>query len=121
MFNIQYFRFYLVGISIGSCIFTDAYYYCDKQYKLCGDKKHFMCDPDAVPSEGELLGLLPLTGSIKRLYVDRHNEYRNKLAGGDQEFEGGGKFPKATRMREMIWDDELAYLAGMNLKKSHRQ
>ncbi|XP_054083696.1 antigen 5 like allergen Cul n 1-like [Zeugodacus cucurbitae] len=119
MLNIHYFRFYLVAVLMWPYIFTNAYYYCDKQDKLCGDKKHFMCDPDAVPSEEEFLGLLPLTGSIKRLYLDRHNEYRNKLAGGDQEFEGGGKFPKATRMREMIWDDELAYLAGIHAKRCH--
>ncbi|XP_054083707.1 tabinhibitin 4-like isoform X1 [Zeugodacus cucurbitae] len=121
MFNIQYIRFYLIAILIWHSIYTDAYYYCDKESKLCGTRKHFMCDPDAVPSKGDALGLLPLTGSIKRRYVDRHNEHRNRIAGGEVKFKGGKKFPKATRMREVIWDDELAYIAGIHAKRCNKQ
>ncbi|XP_011193249.1 antigen 5 like allergen Cul n 1 [Zeugodacus cucurbitae] len=121
MIHFLNFRFYLVAIAIWPCIFTNAFYYCDKQEKLCGDSKHFMCDPYSVPQEAELLGLLPLTRKVKDLYVDRHNEHRNRLAGGEQEFKGGGKFPKATRMREVIWDDELAYIAGIHAKRCNME
>ncbi|XP_054083694.1 antigen 5 like allergen Cul n 1-like [Zeugodacus cucurbitae] len=121
MLNIQYFRFCLVLISLWSCVFTNAYYYCNKQKKLCRNDKHFMCDLDSVPSKGEVLGVLPLTGSMKRLYVDRHNEHRNRIAGGEQKFglPSRGYFPKATRMREVIWDDELAYIAEIHAKRCH--
>ncbi|XP_054083054.1 venom allergen 3-like [Zeugodacus cucurbitae] len=123
MFNIQYIRFYLVAILIWPYVFTNAYYYCNKQKKLCGTNKHFMCDLDSVPIKADVLGLLPLTGSMKRLYVDRHNEHRNRLAGGEQEFgnQGAGIFPKATRMREVIWDDELAYIAGIHAKRCNME
>ncbi|XP_049302080.1 antigen 5 like allergen Cul n 1-like [Bactrocera dorsalis] len=117
MLNLLNIGFYFVAFSIWPCVSINAYYYCDKQEELCGDSKHFMCDPDDVPREGELLGLLPLTRKIKRMYVERHNEYRNKLAGGEQSFKGGGKFPIATRMREVIWDNELAYIAGHHAKR----
>ncbi|XP_011195069.1 antigen 5 like allergen Cul n 1 [Zeugodacus cucurbitae] len=121
MLNIPYFRIYLVAILIRPRFFTNAYYYCNKESQLCGTSKHFMCDPNSVPKNGELLGLLPLTRKIKRLYVDRHNELRNKIAGGEQNFKGDGKFPKATRMREVIWDDELAYIAGIHAKRCNME
>ncbi|XP_011206485.1 antigen 5 like allergen Cul n 1 isoform X1 [Bactrocera dorsalis] len=117
MINVLNIGFYFVAFSIWSCVSVNAYYYCDKQKELCGTSKHFMCNQDDVPRAGELLGLLPLTDKIKRMYVDRHNEYRNKLAGGEQAFKGGEKFPKATRMREIIWDGELAYIAGHHAKR----
>lgn len=140
MLNFLNFRFYLVALSIWPCISINAYYYCDKEDELCGGGKHFMCNPDDVvsssyvistwldqtnlfdqPSAGEVLGLMPLTRKIKRLYIERHNKHRNTLAGGEQEFKGGGKFPKATRMREVVWDDELAYIAGIHAKRCNMQ
>ncbi|XP_017486935.1 PREDICTED: venom allergen 5-like [Rhagoletis zephyria] len=101
---------------------TNAYYYCGEaiQKELCGrNPQHIICHPETVPIDGTLLALAPLTNKIKRLFVDRHNELRNKLAGGEQVFKGGGKFPIASRMREVLWDDELAYIAGQHASRCH--
>ncbi|XP_053959432.1 antigen 5 like allergen Cul n 1-like [Anastrepha ludens] len=99
----------------------NAYFYCgeENEKKLCQTSKHFICHPETVSREGEVKAFAPMTNKLKRLFVDHHNEYRNKLAGGQQEFKGGGKFPIATRMREVLWDDELAYIAGEHAKRCH--
>jgi len=48
----------------------------------------------------------------KSLILNLHNDYRNKLAGGEMT-----DFNTATRMATMVWDDELAQLAALNVKQ----
>ncbi|XP_054744045.1 antigen 5 like allergen Cul n 1-like [Anastrepha obliqua] len=100
---------------------ANAYFYCgaENEKKLCKTKKHIICHPDTLPLEGEVKAFAPMTNKLKRMFLDHHNEFRNKLAGGQQEFKGGEKFPNATRMREVLWDDELAYIAGEHAKRCH--
>uniref|UniRef100_W8APR1 Venom allergen 5 n=1 Tax=Ceratitis capitata TaxID=7213 RepID=W8APR1_CERCA len=99
---------------------SDAYYYCDKQKDICGPNEHFMCNFETVPRGGDLMHLAPMTNKLKRLVVDNHNKYRNILASGEQVFgKEDKKFPKATRMREVLWDDELAYIAEKHAARCH--
>ncbi|CAD7083425.1 unnamed protein product [Hermetia illucens] len=48
---------------------------------------------------------------FKDLIIDKHNAYRNKFA------KGALKFEPAARMATMQWDDELAKLAELNVKR----
>jgi len=48
----------------------------------------------------------------KSLILNLHNDYRNKLAGGEMT-----DFNTATRMATMVWDNELAQLAALNVKQ----
>ncbi|CAD7083424.1 unnamed protein product [Hermetia illucens] len=48
---------------------------------------------------------------FKDLIVDKHNAFRNKFAKGELKFE------PAARMATMQWDDELAKLAELNVKR----
>ncbi|CAD7083423.1 unnamed protein product [Hermetia illucens] len=48
---------------------------------------------------------------FKGLIVHKHNKYRNKFA------KGAMKFKPAARMATMQWDDELAELAELNVKR----
>lgn len=53
-----------------------------------------------------------MTRKVIRTFLDNMNKYRNKIASGYEFGEAAGaKFPAAARMRELIWDNELAYLA----------
>lgn len=51
------------------------------------------------------------TYSLRQNILDTHNEFRNKLAGGDVKTSDDKKFKPAARMRELIWDTELGYTA----------
>uniref|UniRef100_A0A4Q8KD14 U12-Sparatoxin-Hju1h_1 n=1 Tax=Heteropoda jugulans TaxID=1358901 RepID=A0A4Q8KD14_9ARAC len=50
-----------------------------------------------------------VTDKDKKLIVKLHNDYRSKVATGQESHAGG--MPKAANMLEMIWDDELASVA----------
>jgi hypothetical protein len=56
--------------------------------------------------------LYQLNSSHIQSILDFHNEKRNLIAIG-----GLGQFPQAIRMAKMIWNDELALLAGLNTKQ----
>uniref|UniRef100_A0A1A9UYN6 Uncharacterized protein n=1 Tax=Glossina austeni TaxID=7395 RepID=A0A1A9UYN6_GLOAU len=99
-------------------IMVDAYEYCKPEtlQKICRPgKMHLECGaPEKKPKYEcqKVAPLLPMTKKVKRFLLDLHNAWRDKVAGGE---ETGGKsdtsFPIATRMRELIWDNELNYLA----------
>ncbi|KAI9575249.1 hypothetical protein GQX74_015272 [Glossina fuscipes] len=53
-----------------------------------------------------------MTEKLKNYILRFHNECRHRIAGGDEIIlKSKKKFPIAARMRELIWDDELAYVA----------
>lgn len=55
--------------------------------------------------------LLTLSASDKNAIVAQHNLHRNFIAGG-----GDSKLSPACRMATIKWNDELAYLASLNVK-----
>uniref|UniRef100_A0A1I8NR79 SCP domain-containing protein n=1 Tax=Stomoxys calcitrans TaxID=35570 RepID=A0A1I8NR79_STOCA len=80
---------------------------------------HTVCDPTKAFDNkvsmisNEFLGHVPMTKNIKGIFLHIHNDYRNRVAGGEEIRNGTTvvKFPKASRMRELIWDNELMYVA----------
>lgn len=82
--------------------------WCEVQRNHCGDKQHTGCNPNVVPfGNCKNLRLVPFTNEMKQAAIDAHNEFRNKLAKG-----GLFKYPSASSMIEMTWDDDLAETAG---------
>ncbi|KAI9583576.1 hypothetical protein GQX74_005324 [Glossina fuscipes] len=76
---------------------------------------HLECGAPELSTDYEcqrMAPLLPITKKVKRFLLDLHNGWRDKVASGN---EIGGKegktFQIATRMRELIWDNELNFLA----------
>ncbi|XP_055610139.1 antigen 5 like allergen Cul n 1-like isoform X2 [Uranotaenia lowii] len=59
---------------------------------------------------------IPLDQARQTRIVRMHNELRNKIASGKQDY-SGGFYPSAARMTTMQWDDELAYIAGFNARR----
>lgn len=53
-----------------------------------------------------------MTKKLKSYILHLHNYYRNLVAGGMEiTTKTNQKYPIALRMRRMIWDDELSYVA----------
>ncbi|KAH8293372.1 hypothetical protein KR044_011138 [Drosophila immigrans] len=80
---------------------------------LCGTETHIACNNDGAwgsscPSDRALLSL---SQADKNVLLARHNTHRNFIAGG-----GDSKLSAACRMATMQWDDELAYLASLNVR-----
>ncbi|XP_036329430.1 allergen Tab y 5.0101-like [Rhagoletis pomonella] len=75
-------------------------YFCGDD-DWCSKGKHLMCDTSAINGQGKFDRHMPLTFKVRRLFLEYHNQLRDKTAGTK----------KATRMRNLIWDNELAHLA----------
>lgn len=63
---------------------------------------------------------MPVTKKFKRIIIDIHNHYRNLIAGGGENNDKGGKFPIASRMRALLWDDELEYNSKLHIQAAKR-
>ena len=64
----------------------------------------------------EFLAHVPLTRKLKKAFLNWHNYYRNRTAGGHVKNKNKVRFPKAARMRELIWDAELSFLSHFRTK-----
>ncbi|XP_034480081.1 antigen 5 like allergen Cul n 1-like [Drosophila innubila] len=99
----------LVVLVVGVVSATD---YCSSS--ICNGGKHIACGHNnwwdkSCPSDAEML---KLTNEHKDLFVKMHNEKRNYIAGGNDP-----RHSAACRMATMQWDDELAYLAELNVRQ----
>ncbi|XP_055610288.1 antigen 5 like allergen Cul n 1-like [Uranotaenia lowii] len=59
---------------------------------------------------------IPFDSDKQAMIVQLHNEMRNKIALGKQNYTKGF-YPTAARMTTMQWDDELAFIAAANARK----
>jgi len=78
--------------------------YCDKS------SDHTMCKYPGPSTEcaAKTKGK-DFTAAGKKLIVAKHNELRRKVAKGEEK--DAKEQPKASNMREMVWNDELAAIA----------
>nr|AAV90676.1 putative salivary secreted antigen-5 protein AG5-2 [Aedes albopictus] len=87
--------------------------YCAKG--VCRDdaKKHIGCNSNRNFSPTCIKpALIPMSTKRKNLILMMHNRLRNFVASGSL-----SKFEPASNMSLMVWDDELAYLAELNVKQ----
>ncbi|XP_030386532.1 venom allergen 5-like [Scaptodrosophila lebanonensis] len=97
----------VVAMAFGVASATD---YCAT---TCGGTQNIGCNNNenwdsACPSDKTLLDL---TTADKNLIVALHNEHRDYIAGGNDP-----ELNAACRMATMRWNDELAYLASLNVR-----
>ncbi|XP_037818676.1 antigen 5 like allergen Cul n 1-like [Lucilia sericata] len=106
-------RKFLIVISLAAVIAAiSATDYCSST--LCIIGPHIACGHNGQFSSNcpHDVAMVPMTDSLKQLIVDGHNAKRNFIAGG-----GDVNHKPACRMATMQWDDELAYLASLNVKQ----
>ncbi|XP_032590719.1 antigen 5 like allergen Cul n 1 [Drosophila grimshawi] len=71
--------------------------------------RHFICHMDTELAK--YVATIPDTLTLRTLILDYHNDFRHMLAGGGLTTNSNETFPAASRMRELIWDEELAHMA----------
>lgn len=103
-------KFYLLTVcallALGVVRATD---YCSTS--VCSGGNHIACGHNHQWSSNcKDAELIQITDEYKSLLVNAHNEKRNYIAGGND-----ANHNKACRMATMQWDDELAYLAELNV------
>ncbi|XP_063696995.1 antigen 5 like allergen Cul n 1-like [Culicoides brevitarsis] len=88
--------------------------YCSIQKEKCNNKPHIGCSKKSTfqfNNECYDMEVIPMTQGMKDAVVNRHNQLRNKLAAGKTP-----KYPSASRMKEIFWDDELESVACQHVK-----
>ncbi|KAI8040008.1 venom allergen 5-like [Drosophila gunungcola] len=95
---------------------ASGYNYCNNKTHSCilENKEHFMCRLDKFPVYGEQTKFhtaIPDNRKLQQMILRTLNNFRNLLAGGDLRTSANMPFPQAKRMRRLIWDKELAYMA----------
>ncbi|XP_054730468.1 antigen 5 like allergen Cul n 1-like [Anastrepha obliqua] len=92
-------------------VFVEGTDYCDPS--LCHDgQAHIGCNHDGnFASSCQNPAMITLTQENKNFIVNAHNTKRDLVAGGHTQLE------MACRMATMQWDDELAYLAALNVRR----
>ncbi|XP_034478983.1 antigen 5 like allergen Cul n 1-like [Drosophila innubila] len=99
---------------------NNAFNYCNNGSHYCNvnGMKHFVCQLDdelhPLYEKAKFVGLVPDTIKLRNIFLQYHNSYRNKLAGGSLITNNNMTFKSASRMRELIWDEELAYTARLH-------
>ncbi|KAH8262258.1 hypothetical protein KR026_010699, partial [Drosophila bipectinata] len=86
--------------------------YCS--WDICNGGSHIACGhsnwwDSACPGDAELIDI---NDDYKWVFVHSHNDKRNYIAGGYDPNHNA-----ACRMATMEWDDELAYLASLNVRQ----
>ncbi|XP_037818685.1 antigen 5 like allergen Cul n 1-like [Lucilia sericata] len=102
----------LALITLGTAI--TATDYCSEDICNAKGATHVACDSkkefsSSCPKDAEMM---EIDESLQKLIVDKHNEKRNTIAGGEYD-----SLKPACRMATIEWDDELAYLAEFNVLK----
>uniref|UniRef100_A0A1A9VBH6 SCP domain-containing protein n=1 Tax=Glossina austeni TaxID=7395 RepID=A0A1A9VBH6_GLOAU len=95
---------------------------CPQEYghSLCNPVERFDVSK-AMYFSDQIAAFVPVTKKFKRIVIDIHNYYRNLIAGGSQEnVNNSVKFPIASRMRALLWDDELEYNAKLHIQAAKR-
>lgn len=86
--------------------------YCEIEKVFCHGHQHIACKTTNFPV-GQCFNveIVKMDHILRETILHRHNLYRNDVASGLV-----GRYPKAAKMQEMEWDEELAYLATEHVK-----
>uniref|UniRef100_A0A6B2E6R9 Putative antigen 5-like salivary protein n=1 Tax=Phlebotomus kandelakii TaxID=1109342 RepID=A0A6B2E6R9_9DIPT len=87
--------------------------WCQMEAEFCDGEEHIACEPNSfgTPTNVRNIQVVQLSDADKQSIVDRHNNFRRKVAQGQE-----SGLPSASKMEEMYWDDNLAFVAGEHVK-----
>ncbi|GAB0101029.1 hypothetical protein DMENIID0001_171500 [Sergentomyia squamirostris] len=104
----------VVGVGVQGCEMHNTIDWCAMQQQFCDGREHIACEPNTFKIAGDdvrNIQQVPMTADMKKMLVDRHNMYRRRVALGEE-----SKLACASKMRQMTWDDNLAYTADAHAK-----
>ncbi|XP_026475501.1 venom allergen 5-like [Ctenocephalides felis] len=112
-------RMFLVLLLVA--VAAQARDYC--QFKCYNGQVNFGCNHSGQPA-GSCVGFkrMNLGAAEQKFVLDEHNNYRSIVAKGQAKNAAGQNLPAAKNMNELVWDDDLAHLAYLNVlqcKMSH--
>nr|NP_001261162.1 uncharacterized protein Dmel_CG43776, isoform A [Drosophila melanogaster]NP_001286824.1 uncharacterized protein Dmel_CG43776, isoform B [Drosophila melanogaster]AGB93692.1 uncharacterized protein Dmel_CG43775, isoform A [Drosophila melanogaster]AHN56619.1 uncharacterized protein Dmel_CG43775, isoform B [Drosophila melanogaster] len=94
---------------------TYGYNYCNNRTHRCIllNTQHFMCRLDKIPSLGgtRYHAIVPDIPKLRTEILRIINNFRNQFASGAFRTSENRTFTQAKRMRQILWDSELAYMA----------
>ncbi|XP_026476726.1 venom allergen 5-like [Ctenocephalides felis] len=83
----------------------------------CGSQQNVGCNNTGAPAETCVdYQDVPMTEELKQDFLDEHNFFRSLVARGVGLIKDNETAPTAAKMMKLKWDDELAYLASLNVK-----
>ncbi|XP_017070269.1 antigen 5 like allergen Cul n 1-like [Drosophila eugracilis] len=93
-----------------------GYNYCNNKTHICVLKntKHFMCNLKMFrpfANRARFHASVPDNLKMQILILDKLNNLRNQFASGNLRTRNNKTFASAKRMRRLMWDKELAYMA----------
>ncbi|XP_016974747.1 antigen 5 like allergen Cul n 1-like isoform X2 [Drosophila rhopaloa] len=93
-----------------------GYNYCNNRTHKCvlDDKEHFMCRLHSFHPLGgstKYHAIVPDLPEMQNEILSILNKFRNAFASGDFTTKDNKTFASAKRMRKIMWDKELAYMA----------
>ncbi|XP_020818183.1 venom allergen 5-like isoform X2 [Drosophila serrata] len=99
---------------------VSSYNYCENDTHVCNlnGLKHFMCqlDKELPAYKGtKFVELIPETRYFQTEVLVLLNNFRDMLSSGQVMNNMNITFPSAKRMRRLIWDSELGYLARVHV------
>jgi len=85
----------------------------DQDYCESFGEEHTMCKYCGIDKEkcGKMFESGPIEGQLRNSLLNDHNEYRRKVAKGEEGRGLGGGQPTATNMNKLKWNNELAKVA----------
>jgi len=85
----------------------------DQDYCESFGEEHTMCKYCGIDKEkcGKMFESGPIEGQLRNSLLNDHNEYRRKVAKGEEGRGLGGGQPTATNMNKLKWNEELAKVA----------
>ncbi|XP_060656504.1 antigen 5 like allergen Cul n 1-like [Drosophila nasuta] len=104
-------------LSLLQLVYSYNYCYNNSHYCDVNNMRHFICrigDLHPLHEKAKFVGLVPDTLKLRNTILRYHNSYRNKLAGGSLKTVSNKTFKSASRMRMLVWDEELAYTARLH-------
>ncbi|XP_016953535.1 venom allergen 3-like isoform X1 [Drosophila biarmipes] len=95
---------------------ASGYNYCNNQTHRCIERKmvHFMCRLHKFAPLGSTTryyDMVPDTPKLQSKILSILNHFRDRFAGGALRTSENRTFERAKRMRLLIWDSELGYMA----------
>ncbi|XP_055717007.1 antigen 5 like allergen Cul n 1-like [Phlebotomus papatasi] len=90
--------------------------WCQMEEKYCYGREHIACEPNSFPVDDDStrIEIIPMKKELKKVAVDTHNRHRSNVAAGKVP-----GIPTAAKMEKMVWNDNLAFVAGQHVKHAN--
>ncbi|GAB0095841.1 venom allergen 5-like [Sergentomyia squamirostris] len=100
------------------CGAAQAIDWCAMKTQYCGPHEHIACEPNSFPKGSNVHDIkqVVISSKVQKMIIERHNMYRRRVASGQEP-----KLSSASKMKQMSWNNDLAYVANAHAKHANFQ